>query len=827
MTFNFFRRAASAVTAALCLTAAIPAVPLTANAELSRITTYDGYDYEYWSERNDHLEFELDNNGGFNAIWNTYGNCYFAKGLIKQKPTSLNYKIDYDVSINFGPVQNATAYDACTYLCAHGFLKEPAAEFFFADYDSDISHYEDTKFYTPLGSFTNDGKTYDLYTNRAFVNSIEGSYSYDRYISIRRGGEMKDRYEDNLSWGSTTEYANYSGQIDVGAHFEALEKLGKRIGDLDSLSFNVESYRCSGEVRLNSCELIEQPENTTDVRTTGTFESKGGSYSYSSTCRPGKITLRKYKENNEPDFDFLWNEGTNRITKELISEPEKIGANDLLLIKEDYSFELHGDKDPDNCFSGILEMDMNDNQKVFLVDTGINISEQSIADMYTEGGIDAKAVNSTGGRNVIKLTETIYAIDKRPVCVYPFTYTITKDGKEETHTDYWIVNYGYDTYKYNQNTCVYSENEIIPDTTSHCYHIHKISEIFNALKDYGLSAETLNAASFTFNSEKTGGSLTVNELTMSISHFPDGAYFYSPSFYGMGDFSMKPNENGLYDFEWYNRKDSGCNAEAGRRFDGDGLDLTKVESIVAEYSGTVDSVEIFSTNNDPTAVYLHGRLPFKEGTADEFFIDVAYLGNRDDKKKKSHLASNPTVEDNGKTYDICRTYKYDKPDSEYASSYDDEYQVYYQYWSMEQEPPINGEDPAKFSGQIDITKHLKKFRSTEDSNKLDTLMDLTIGADTYHSVGNVKIDKFDITVTYKDGTVEKYTPYGVAKTESGEIIGDLNGDGRIDSFDIVLCRRELLNTENSTSFNKLADMDGNGTVQLNDLVLLTRFVLGK
>lgn len=32
MTFNFFRRAVSAVTAALCLTAAVPAVPLTANA---------------------------------------------------------------------------------------------------------------------------------------------------------------------------------------------------------------------------------------------------------------------------------------------------------------------------------------------------------------------------------------------------------------------------------------------------------------------------------------------------------------------------------------------------------------------------------------------------------------------------------------------------------------------------------------------------------------------------------------------------------------------------------------------------------------------------
>lgn len=281
MAFNYLRRAASAVTAALFLTSVISAVPITANAGLSEITAYDGYDYEYWSENNDPLKFELDHNGGFNASWDTYGNCFFAKGLINQEPTSNNYKVDYDVSINFGPVQNATANDACTYLCAYGFLKNPAAEFFFTDYDSDISRYDNSESFTPLGSFTTDGKTYDLYNNRVIKNSIEGNYSYDRYISIRRGGEMKDRYEDDLSWGADTEYANYSGQIDVGAHFEALEKLGKKIGDLERLSFNVESYRCAGEVKLNSCELTEQSENTGEAVT---IDELGG-------CNYAKIVM--------------------------------------------------------------------------------------------------------------------------------------------------------------------------------------------------------------------------------------------------------------------------------------------------------------------------------------------------------------------------------------------------------------------------------------------------------------------------------------------------------------------------------------------------------
>ena len=613
----------------------------------------------------------------------------------------------------------------------------------------------------------------------------------------------------------------------MGAHFEALEKIGKRIGDLDRLSFNIESYNCSCEVRLNNCELIEQPEDISGVRTTGTIESKGGSYTYNSTCRPSKITLNAYKEKNEPDFDFRWNEGTNWITKELVSEPVKIGPNDLFLIKENYSFDLHDYEDTGDGFSGILEMELNDNQKVYLVDTGLDINKQFISDKYADAHIDAKAVNTSGSSNVIKLTETVYAADKRQVCVYPFTYTIKNGDKEEEHTDYWIVNYGYDTYKYNPNTREYTESIISPKTNYRCYNVHKVSEIFNALKEYGLSADTLNSALFTFSADALGGSLTVNELTMNISHFPDGPYFYSPSFYGMGDFEMKSNENGMFDFEWYNQKNSGCTAEAGRRFEGDGLDLTKVESIVSEYSGTVDSVEIYGLKNDPTSVYLHGRLPITEGNLDEFFIDVAYLGNNANKKSNSHLDTTPTVEDNGRTYNVCRTYKYDKPNSEYAILFDDEYQVYHQYWSIEQETPVNGEDPAEFSGRTDITKHLEKFRATENSNKLDTLMDLTIGADTSHSVGNVNINKFDIIVTYKDGTVEKYTPYGVTRTESVEIIGDLNGDNRIDSLDVVLCRRAVLNAESSTSVNKLADMDGNGTVQLNDLVLLTIFVLGK
>ena len=103
--------------------------------------------------------------------------------------------------------------------------------------------------------------------------SIDGSYTYDRYISVRRGGEMKDRYETNQSWGAVTEYSDYSGTIDVGAHLDAFEKAGKRVGDLERLSFNIESYCSDGEFILNSCDITEKTEENTDpIKTCGTFE---------------------------------------------------------------------------------------------------------------------------------------------------------------------------------------------------------------------------------------------------------------------------------------------------------------------------------------------------------------------------------------------------------------------------------------------------------------------------------------------------------------------------------------------------------------------------
>lgn len=56
--------------------------------------------------------------------------------------------------------------------------------------------------------------------------------------------------------------------------------------------------------------------------------------------------------------------------------------------------------------------------------------------------------------------------------------------------------------------------------------------------------------------------------------------------------------------------------------------------------------------------------------------------------------------------------------------------------------------------------------------------------------------------------------------------GDLNSDGVINSLDVALCRRNVLTMFSRGQVNLLSDIDGNGTVQINDIVLLQKYVLG-
>ncbi|MBQ9807401.1 MAG: RICIN domain-containing protein [Ruminococcus sp.] len=62
-------------------------------------------------------------------------------------------------------------------------------------------------------------------------------------------------------------------------------------------------------------------------------------------------------------------------------------------------------------------------------------------------------------------------------------------------------------------------------------------------------------------------------------------------------------------------------------------------------------------------------------------------------------------------------------------------------------------------------------------------------------------------------------------TSDSFLYGDLDGDGRVDGFDMTLMRRELINSELDRSTKRRADVDANGKVSIADAVQLQTFLL--
>ena len=93
-----------------------------------------------------------------------------------------------------------------------------------------------------------------------------------------------------------------------------------------------------------------------------------------------------------------------------------------------------------------------------------------------------------------------------------------------------------------------------------------------------------------------------------------------------------------------------------------------------------------------------------------------------------------------------------------------------------------------------------------------------IYVETENGKGDFYIDEIKVA---KAGTV-------LSGAEGGQfILGDVNSDGRINSLDIISARKLLLSSSKSSDLVKLADVDRSTEYELNDLVLIQNFILGK
>ncbi|KAJ4013952.1 Endo-1,4-beta-xylanase 4 [Fusarium irregulare] len=182
--------------------------------------THDGFYYSWWSDGGAEATYENGPGGSYTMSWQTGGNVVGGKGWSPGKARTISYEGEYKPNGN-------------SYLSVYGWTKNPLIEYYiveqFGDYDPSTGAQK-------KGTVEVDGSTYDIFTQtRTNAPSIDGTQTFEQYWSVRK---------DHRS----------SGSIDVGAHFDAWEKNGMKLGTHDYQILATEGYFSSGSSHMTVSE---------------------------------------------------------------------------------------------------------------------------------------------------------------------------------------------------------------------------------------------------------------------------------------------------------------------------------------------------------------------------------------------------------------------------------------------------------------------------------------------------------------------------------------------------------------------------------------------
>ncbi|CEI65843.1 hypothetical protein FVEN_g7482 [Fusarium venenatum] len=182
--------------------------------------THDGFYYSWWSDGGAEATYENGPGGSYTMSWQTGGNVVGGKGWSPGKARTISYGGEYKPNGN-------------SYLSVYGWTKNPLIEYYiveqFGDYDPSTGAQK-------KGTVEVDGSTYDIFTQtRTNAPSIDGTQTFEQYWSVRK---------DHRSTGS----------IDVGAHFDAWEKNGMKLGTHDYQILATEGYFSSGSSHMTVSE---------------------------------------------------------------------------------------------------------------------------------------------------------------------------------------------------------------------------------------------------------------------------------------------------------------------------------------------------------------------------------------------------------------------------------------------------------------------------------------------------------------------------------------------------------------------------------------------
>lgn len=239
------------------------------------------------------------------------------------------------------------------------------------------------------------------------------------------------------------------------------------------------------------------------------------------------------------------------------------------------------------------------------------------------------------------------------------------------------------------------------------------------------------------------------------------------------------------------------------------LDENNTRSIVREYAGEDLTVDYKADIDSDGAVIAGAYGWLNAGTVEYYVVD----GWKDFEIGEEYELLGTVSIDDG-VYDL------------YKKAFNGFFE---EYWSVRKDNKLS--EDGTMEGTIPVTKHLSAFvkygLEIADPERAEFIVEGRDGSSGSAQVTKniVKIDGVDIAVSAGFESLEG-SEAPAAEEEDVYIPGDLNNDLSVDSFDIVVARRELIKAIDGKDTIVEADIDCSGATKINDLVLVTRIVLG-
>ncbi len=223
------------------------------------------------------------------------------------------------------------------------------------------------------------------------------------------------------------------------------------------------------------------------------------------------------------------------------------------------------------------------------------------------------------------------------------------------------------------------------------------------------------------------------------------------------------------------------------------------EELTVEYSADLKEGKAFAGG--------HGWL---NGGSVEYMIVDAYRGwdpqENDNEFTKTELLGTETID--GAEYDIY---------------YSDHF-FYKLYLSVRKENKLT-EDNTEIEGVININDHLDAFKKHGLAVADPEIA--TFQVTGVKGSGSAVVTKDIVKIDGEDIYIPSPAAEEILEKVFHYIPGDLNDDKKVNSFDMVIARAELLKSFNGEECLEAADIDCSGETHINDVVLLNKLVLGE